>query len=454
MIRTLLLVTALLLSSLTATGAIAQDNTPDTASPSGTISVRDNAATDIAIGNRIDSILDQVAAFDAVFARVDAGIVTLTGEVAEQVTIDRLNALIARVDGVVAIEDEVALSTDISIRLGTVRDRFIQRFNQVIGGLPFVALGLLVGAAIVLIGGWLSRRQRTLSHIAPNPFIAEFLAQALRLTSWIVALVVALDLMGANALLGTLLGAAGIFGLSLSFAARDTIEGFVATLLLSLRQPFRPNDLIEINGQRGRVIRLTSHGTTLLTLDGNHIRFPNQIVYKAVLTNYTRHPERRFLVDLVVDPGADLGRARDLVLRTLAGMKFVLNRPEPVAWLEHVDPNHLIIRAGGWVSQDGTDFELARGEAFRQLRRALDAEGYGLPEPIHRIHVEGRDIAEPPPAPKPTPARREKAPDLSPDAAFEQMVDRERINDGRNLLKPAETPPDSKAEPKVESRKG
>lgn len=415
------------------------------AAPSGTISVQDNAATDLAIRNRIDSILDQVAAFDAVRARVDAGIVTLSGEVTEQATIDRLNTLIARVDGVVAIEDRVILSTDIGLRLESVRDRFMQRLNQVVAGLPFLFLGLVVGAAIVLIGGWLSRRHKTLARIAPNPFIADFMAQAIRLSSWVIALVVALDLMEATALLGTLLGAAGIFGLSLSFAARDTIENFVATILLSLRQPFRPNDLIEIGGQRGRVIRLTSRGTTLLTLDGNHIRFPNQIVYKAVLTNYTRNPERRFLVDLPVDPTADLGRARDLALRALAGMEFVLTRPEPVAWAEASGNDFVVIRAGGWVSQEGTDFDLARGEAFRQLRQALDAAGYGVPEPIHRVHLEGRDGAAEtrdagPPA-EPRPDMDEEAPlDLRPDAAFEQMVDRERVDDGRNLLRPTPRP--------------
>lgn len=439
MTRALLLALSLCLALATTAPAVPNDAGHDAATPSGTISVRDNAATDLAIRNRIDSILDQVAAFDAVRARVDAGIVTLDGEVTEQASIDRLEALIARVDGVAAIENDVRLSTDIGLRLESVRDRFVQRLGQVIAGLPFVLLGLLVGAVIVLVGGWLSRRERTIARIATNPFIADFAAQSIRLTAWAVALVVALDLMGATALLGTLLGAAGIFGLSLSFAARDTIEGFVATILLSTRQPFRPNDLIEIAGQRGRVIRLTSRGTTLLTLDGNHIRFPNQVVYKAVLTNFTRNPERRFLVDLGVDPVADLGRARDLALQTLAGMDFVLARPEPVAWVEAAGADAVVIRAGGWVSQDGTDFELARGEAFRLLRQALDAAGLGVPEPVHRIHLEGRDADAAPAeadiaATAPPPERA--TPDLSPDAAFEQLVDRGRVDDGRNLLKP------------------
>lgn len=431
MIRLLLFCAALCLPW----GAAAQPAEPQGPAPSGAISIADDGATDLAILNRISGILAQLPDFDGLRADVDAGIVTLRGEVAEQASVDRLKALIARMDGVVAIEDSVRLSTDLGTRLESVRDRFQARLTRMIAGLPFLLLGLAVGALIVLGGGWLSRRQRILSRLAPNPFIAGFLAQAIRLVAWIVALVVALDLTGARALLGTLLGAAGIFGLSLSFAARDTIEGVVATMLLSLRQPFNPNDLIEVNGLRGRVIRLTSRGTTLLTLDGNHIRIPNQIIYKAVLTNYTRNPERRFMVDLAIDPGADLGRARDLVLRSLRGMSFVLERPEPVAWLDAQGPEHVVIRAGGWVSQDGTDFDLARGEAFRLLRHALDAKGYLLPEPVHRIRLEQPE-AEAAGPPRPVRPADHRLTDPAPDAAFEAMVERERVPDGRDLLTP------------------
>ncbi|WP_022706882.1 mechanosensitive ion channel family protein [Paracoccus zeaxanthinifaciens] len=435
MIRRLILAAMLALPLLAAPVA-AQEDTGG-AAPAGTISVGDIGATDLAILNRIGSILAQIPEFDGIRAEVDAGIVTLDGEVAEQEAIERLLGLVGRVDGVVSIRNEVAPSTDLATRLESVRARFQSRLTAVIAGLPFVALGLLVGTLIVLLGSWLSRREKTLARIAPNPFIAGFLAQAIRLTAWIVALVVALDLMGARALLGTLLGAAGIFGLSLSFAARDTIEGFVATMLLSLRQPFNPNDLIEVNGLRGRVIRLTSRGTTLLTLDGNHIRIPNQIIYKAVLTNFTRNPERRFMVDITLDPAADLGRARDLALKTMAGMDFVMKRPEPVAWLDVAGPEHLILRAGGWVSQDGTDFDLARGEAFRLLHHALDAKGFLPPELVHKIQIEQPDTAEaaaPQRRPRPADPRLR---DLGPDAAFEEIIERERVDDGRDLLNPS-----------------
>lgn len=417
-------------------GAQDVDIIPNPGQPSGTIAVGDATGADLPMRDRIESILAGVPDFDHVRVEVQSGIVTLTGEVTAPDSLDRLNRLIARVDGVVAIENQVGLTTDIGIRLVSVRDRFVARLNQVVAGLPFVALGLAVGAVIVGLGGWLSRRHATLRRLTHNPFISDFLSQFIRLTSWIIALVTALALMDATALLGTLLGAAGILGLSLSFAMRDTIENFVASTLLSVRQPFRHNDLIEVQGQRGRVVRMTSRGTTLLTLDGNHIRIPNQIVYKAVLTNFTRNPERRFTVDLTIDPGADFHRARDLALSTVLGLDFVLKQPDPIAWFEAPGELSIALKVAAWVSQEGTDFELARGEAFRVMRQALDAAGFGLPDPIHRIAIEPQAHAAPAPMPLPDTSPPPEPPtDLRPDQAFEDMVSRYNFGDRRDLLR-------------------
>ena len=101
----------------------------------------------------------------------------------------------------------------------------------------------------------------------------------------IIGIVLALSVLDASGLVSSVLGAAGLLGLALSFALRDTVENYIVSILLSLRQPFAPNDDVMIEGRQGRVIRLTSRATELLTLDGNHIRIPNAIVFEGVIVN-------------------------------------------------------------------------------------------------------------------------------------------------------------------------
>ena len=63
---------------------------------------------------------------------------------------------------------------------------------------------------------------------------------------------------------------------------------------------------MEIEGGVSRVIRLTSRATILLLLDGNHIRIPNETVFKGKVLNYTQNPARRFVSDIEIDPDANL----------------------------------------------------------------------------------------------------------------------------------------------------
>src|SRR3546814_11078598 len=103
-------------------------------------------------------------------------------------------------------------------------------------------------------------------------FLAELLATLVRFVFVVLGIVAGLEVLGATALLGALLGGAGVIGIAIGFAIRDTVDNYVSSLMLSLRQPFRANDHVVIEGQEGRVVRLTSRSTILMTLACNHLR--------------------------------------------------------------------------------------------------------------------------------------------------------------------------------------
>lgn len=125
-------------------------------------------------------------------------------------------------------------------------------------------------------------------RLTPNPFVAELLAQTVKVIFIVFGLILALSLIGAETILGTLLGGAGVIGIAVGFAVKDTIENYIASLMLSIRQPFRARDHIVINQQEGIVVRLTSRATILMTLDGNQLRIPNAEVFKGTILNYTK----------------------------------------------------------------------------------------------------------------------------------------------------------------------
>ena len=107
--------------------------------------------------------------------------------------------------------------------------------------------------------------------------------------------------------------------------SRDTVENYIASILLSLRNPFEVNDLVNIDGNEGNVVRLTTRATILISPDGNHIRIPNSTVFKAVIVNFTRNAERRFQFDVGIDTQQDLLEAQALALQALSSIEGVLS---------------------------------------------------------------------------------------------------------------------------------
>lgn len=352
--------------------ALAQNS--GAAQPTGTIEVADSATQDAAIAVRIRDILGELEGYDDVTVTVSSGIVSLKGSALDTAAISRLGELVSRVDGVVTIENSVTETTDLVERLNPAVERFKTRLQQVIAFIPLALVALAVFALIVFIGFFIARQKRPWDQMAPNAFIADIYRQIIRVAAIIGAVVVSLDIIGATALLSTILGAAGIIGLAIGFAVRDTVENFIASILLSMRQPFRPNDLIEINGDMGKVIRLTSRATILLSLDGNHIRIPNATVFKSRIINYTRNRSRRFQFDQSIK-SSDVKQQRRLALETLESLPFVLEVPAPNVWIEAADKDSATLRLSAWFDQRETDLSLARGEAIRVIRETLFGAG-------------------------------------------------------------------------------
>jgi len=346
------------------TPAIGQDAT-------GPIGTENIAEMDADIANRIREILGELGGYDDVTVVVSEGIVTLRGTANSTIEASDLSSLANRIEGVVAVKNEVLETRNVARRLDPAMDRFRARLDQFVILLPLLLIATSVFAVILFVGISLSRMKRPWNRLAPNSFVADIYRQIVRIVFFIFGVVVALDILNASGLLSTILGAAGIIGLAIGFAVRDTVENFIASVMLSFRQPFRPNDTVEINGDQGKVIRLTSRGTILLSFDGNHIRIPNATVFKSRIINFSQNAERRFMFDVMIARGSDLQAVRQLMEETVQGLPFVIETPAAAVWIDALEAAGTTMVATGWINQNDTSISLAKGEAIRQVKLAL-----------------------------------------------------------------------------------
>ncbi len=399
----------------------------------GTITTENSAQQDAAIATRMREILAELGNYDDVTVTVSEGIVSLRGTTTSAVEALALEPLASRIEGVVAVKNNVTETADIGDRLNPAFDRFRTRIDQVIVFLPLALIAALVFTLVVLIGFAIARLRQPWERLAPNAFVAEIYRQLLRITFVILGIVIALDILNATALLSTILGAAGIIGLALGFAVRDTVENFIASVMLSFRQPFRPNDTVEINGDTGKVIRLTSRATILLSFDGNHIRIPNATVFKSRIINYSQNAERRFMFSVMVERSADLQATRQLVENTVQKLPFILSEPAAQTWIETLHPAGIELVVTGWVDQNETSIVRAKGEALRQVKLSIQDAGVIIPDATQAITLT-RDTSGPSTPPRET--TRVDPVDASEDEALERIVTAERDTEsGEDLLR-------------------
>ncbi|PVA05242.1 mechanosensitive ion channel domain-containing protein [Thalassorhabdomicrobium marinisediminis] len=413
--------------------------------PSGTITTEQSRQQDADIAVRIREILHELGNYDDVTVTVREGIVRLRGTTASMAEAQALEPLVSRVEGVVAVRNDVTETAELARRLDPAVDRFMARVNQLLVVLPLLVIAALVMGLITIIGFLVARMRQPWDRLAPNAFIADVFRQFVRIAFVIIGLVVALDILNATALLSTILGAAGLIGLAIGFAVRDTVENFIASVMLSIRQPFRPNDVVEINGDQGKVIRLTSRATILLSFDGNHIRIPNATVFKARIINFSENRERRFLFTVGIDSATDLAKARDLAKSIVHDLPFVLPEPKANAWLGDITDAGTELNVAGWIDQTETSLLLARGEALRLVKLALEHEGIALPNTTYTLDLPGPFLpaeasaetptpASPTPPPKPQGSRAVAEVSSEEDGALDRMIDAERQSEEKEDL--------------------
>ncbi|MEO2040077.1 MAG: mechanosensitive ion channel family protein, partial [Martelella sp.] len=228
---------------------------------------------------------------------------------------------------------------------------------------------------------------------------------------------------------------------------------------LSIRQPFRPKDLVKIDAFEGFVISLTSRATILMEVDGNHIRIPNATVFKSAITNYTVNPQRRFTFELGVSADSDLDMALKIGLETIAAQDFILDDPEADAWIEELGDSNVVLYFVGWIDQSNTNWAKARSEAMRLVKRALESNGFSLPEPIYRLRFDDDDLKsalsgftgteEKPVAPAPKKKVREETAvpqNTDIDAGLQRRMERERRSRGRGDLLSESAPTEFESE--------
>jgi len=128
-----------------------------------------------------------------------------------------------------------------------------------------------------------------------------------------------------------LLASAGVAGIVVGLAARDTIANFFGSLALYVDGTYKVGDYVVLDsGERGRVEDISVRSTVIRTRDDILITVPNATLNNAAIVNEsTPRQKRRIRVPIGVAYGSDLDDVEEILLEVAASTESVLDRPSP-----------------------------------------------------------------------------------------------------------------------------
>lgn len=404
--------------------------------PSG-VSVEVPAETkDGAIAKRLALIFSEIEELSDLEAKVSNGVVTLRGTTPSSDAKREAIALTLGADGVVFVKNQIEDEVEVKARLAPAREKAVELWQKTVRRLPIFAVALVCVIFAWLIGSWFGNRRKWYRRLGLNELSAALLGRVLKLVSLGLGIFVALEILDATAMAAGVLGVAGVAGVALGFAFRNIIGNYLAGILLSLRNPFSTGDAVEIGEHSGKVLRLTSRDTVLMTYDGNHLRIPNSHIITSALTNLSRNPYRRFDFAIGVSTDLDMVEVRNLGIEALEKIPSVLSDPAPHILIEELGDSTVNMRFYGWVDQRESDFAKTKSESIRLVKDFFDEAEIEMPEPIYRVHLHQAGELQAP-SRKTKPSRDTTASDVSVDETIDRQVAAIReADDEENLLNP------------------
>jgi small-conductance mechanosensitive channel len=185
------------------------------------------------------------------------------------------------------------------------------------------------------------------------------------------------------------LASAGILGIAIGFAAKDTLSNFFAGIFILADAPYKIGDFIILDsGERGRVTDIGIRSTRILTRDDIQIILPNAVIGNAKIVNETGgpHEKERVRVKVGVAYGSDIDKVREVLLGVAANSRHLLAEPKPIVRFSEFGDSSLNFQLMGWI-----DEPVLSGPAIDELNTAIykrfAKEGIEIPFPQRDVHL-------------------------------------------------------------------
>ena len=254
----------------------------------------------------------------------------------------------------------------------------------------------LVGAVLLLIGGWIVAswvRRMLVKRLGAvrgaDRTLVAFLANVARYVILIVVLIAVLAQFGIQT--ASILAVLGTVGLGVGLALQGTLSNIAGGLVLLFLRPFRAGDFVDAGGQSGTVEEIGLFNTEMTTFDGVYLTVPNSQIASSPILNYSRNATRRIDIPVGIAYEDDVEKGMAVLAGLLDQDDRVLRDPAPEVMVLELADSSVNINMRCWTKSD--DFWALKFDLTRNAKAAVEDAGLSIPFPQRDIHIIGQPAA-------------------------------------------------------------
>jgi len=208
---------------------------------------------------------------------------------------------------------------------------------------------------------------------------------------YVTAIVMALDIIGINVM--PFIAGAGVAGIAIGFAAKDTLSNLIAGVLLIIDRPFEIGDRIEVwsapagSASWGDVVDIGLRATKIKTTDNIVIIIPNNEIMKRDIVNYTIISSQiRVRVNIGVSYEADIRQAKDIIIAVARQMDWISETPAPKVVVRNFSDSSVDLQLRVWIRNARRRMDTI-SFVIDNVKEAFDQAGIEIPYPKRDIQV-------------------------------------------------------------------
>ena len=343
------------------------------------------AADDEAIEERLIKILEATGWFVDIAVEVEEGVVFLDGSTNTEDYRKWAGELSRKISDVAAVVNRIQIIEPSVWDMTPMFNELHGMWKASLKRLPRLGVAVAVLLLFLLVVRVVVNYFSKILSSHMKPLLRDVASRILTILAILIGFYFALQIAGLSRLATTVLGGTGIAGLVAGIAFRDILENYLASILISIRNPFRIGDMVEINEHTGVVEKVTTRGTVLMNLDGNHVQIPNSIVYKSIIRNYTANPNCRGMFEVGIGFDNEISSAQKIVFAILVEHPAVLDNPEALVLVDSLGSATVKLKVYFWYDGTVHDKLKLKSSLTRLVKRAFEKENISMPDEAREV---------------------------------------------------------------------